>query len=238
MTTTICNPHFNKSGNIKVGRIWTWSTLMGNINWYIEKLGCSVCGTCGNHCQGCMSACYVRKSYRYSSVKYGHARNTLSLRLYPQETLEKLDGFIVRAKNKPDVIRINQSGEIESLAQFRIWKELASRHPEIKFYLYTKAFDIVIDELLTEDTPSNLTVLISIWHESGITEFRAVEHLKNVKAFVYDDGFDYSAFGLEIQTYCKAYGENGKLNKEITCQKCKKCFNRSASHKVIGCLEH
>ena len=87
--------------------------------------------------------------------------------------------------------------------------------------------------------PVNMTILISVWHECGLKEYQRLSRYENIKAFVYDDGgFDYSGNGLNIQTWCKAYDENGKLDKNITCQKCKKCFNHNANCKCIGCKAH
>lgn len=41
---------FNKNGNIKVGKIWTWNKLAGSG----VIAGCK--GTCGKHCTGCYKA--------------------------------------------------------------------------------------------------------------------------------------------------------------------------------------
>lgn len=118
---------------------------------------------------------------------------------------------------------------------------MARQFPNIKFWLYTKAYSFVIPELLKGAVPENMTILFSIWHDYGVKEYKKVSHLRNVKAFVYDDGFNYESLGVEIQTYCKAYAlKDGKmtLNHNITCDKCKKCFNRSSGCKVIGSLPH
>ena len=85
--------------------------------------------------------------------------------------------------------------------------------------------------------PSNISINISIWHEYGLEAFDEFKAYPFIKAFVYDDRtFDYAAHGLEIETYCMAYDESGKMDHNVTCQKCTKCFNRSA--KVIGCYAH
>ena len=90
-----------------------------------------------------------------------------------------------------------------------------------------------------ERVPKNLTILVSIWHDIGIQVYRVLRHIPNIKAFVYDDGtFDYTAYGIDITTWCKAYDENGKLDHNVTCDKCRKCFNRGKCSKVIGCKAH
>lgn len=230
---------WNKSGNIKLGNIWSYSTLMGNDPIYIKKLDTEVTGTCGGHCQACKNSCYVKKSYRYDSVKFGHARNTIAMRQDPERAAVDLSGYITRAKNKPVACRLNQSGEIESVNQLNAFITIANDHESVPFFVYTKAYDIIVPALLKGLIPDNMTVLISIWHECGLEAYNLVKHLDNVKAFVYDDGqFNYLASGLEITTYCKAYDDNKKLDHEITCQRCKKCYNRNMNHKVIGCKAH
>lgn len=139
-------------------------------------------------------------------------------------------------RKKFDIVRIDQSGEIENLEQFQMWIDPAINHPETHFYIYTKNYEVVIPMLLAGKVPNNMTVLISVWHEIGYNEYLQVSCLDNVKAFVYDDN-EYK-YNFEIQTYCKAYDEHGKLDHNVTCDKCRKCFNRSAAHKVIGCKAH
>ncbi len=228
----------NRAGNIKVGNIATWSTLKGNEPIYIKQLDREIVGTCGKHCAGCTKNCYVNKSYRYNSVKYGHAIRTLALREDPEAVHENIKKQIERARNPFDIVRWNQSGEIETAADFKVLTDLGNDFPEVRYFIYTKAYEIVVPALLAGMVPENVTVLISIWHENGIEAYNKVKHLPNVKAFVYCDGFDYSAYGLQIDTMCNAYDETGKLNHNITCDKCTKCFNRSAKCKVIGCNDH
>lgn len=227
------------NGNIKLGKkMGTWSKLMGNDAIYIDRLGIEVSGSCGKHCNGCKNDCYVKKSYRYPSVKYGHAINTLAMRLDLAKVFADLNNQLTRKRVPFEMVRINQSGELESVEEFEMWVELARLHPETKFYLYTKAYDIVTDTLLSGKVPANMTILVSVWHEYGVEEFKKLAHLENVKAFVYDDGFDYESKGIQIKTYCKAYDLNGKLDHNVTCDKCQKCFNRLSGCKVVGTYPH
>ncbi len=228
---------FTSNGNIKLGKkMGVWSTLMGDDTYNVKINGVpvSVKGTCGGHCAGCKGNCYVKKSYRYPSVVLGHARNTLAIR-NTEKCFQDLDGQLNRKRVPFEQIRIDQSGEIENKEQFAMWCTLAAKHPETVFYIYTKNYDVVIPALLAGNVPENMTVLISIWHKFGVNEFEKVKNLPNVKAFVYDDNYKY---GFVIDTYCKAYDEHGKLDHNITCDKCKKCFNRLNNCKVIGCKAH
>ena len=248
---------FTGNGNTKLGRkMGVWSVLMGDDEYFIPELGLTVRGTCGGHCAACKHDCYVRKSYmRYTaratgkcSVKLGHARNTIALRENLEQCFADLNGQLNRKRVPFDQIRLNQSGEIENAEQFDMWCRLAASHPETEFYVYTKDYEIVVPALLSGKVPNNFTVLISVWHEIGIAEFLKVAHLENVKAFVYVDhnkdvvnGWtvaDYRERGLEITTLCNAYDIHGKMDHNITCDRCTKCFNRVAKCKVVGCFAH
>lgn len=228
---------FLRDGNIKLGEdIATWSTLYSDEDIFIKQLGYAVKGTCGNHCGVCKKNCYVRKSYgRYPSVPYGHARNTIGLRDVPEKVFRDLDKQLSGARKKIKVVRLNQSGELESEDQFGRWCKLAANHPETKFYIYTKMFDLVLPGLLAGKVPGNFTILFSVWHDVGAKEYELVKHLKNVKAFIYDD-----AEKLEVapQVYCKAYNDKGKLDHSETCGKCCKCFVNTDAWKTIGCKAH
>ena len=125
------------------------------------------------------------------------------------------------------------------LDEFIAHKDIANDHPETTFYLYTKNVDTIGPYILEHANkfPHNLIINISIWNEQNIEWFKRLQHLPFIKAFVVITGYDYSKSGIEIQTKCNAY--NGKkLNKNITCYKCKKCFDKNKNHKIIGCDEH
>lgn len=234
-------PHFTKAGNIKLGtNMWVWSTMKGafdearEIKDYGDKL-CS--GTCGDNCKVCTKSCYVNRSYRYGSVIKGHAINTTWMKENMKKTFNILEGQLKRAKNKPSQVRINQSGEIMSWEELMQWAYLAKDNKDTQFYVYTKNYNAVnkvIEEYKENSLPENITILISVWHNEGIECYEKHKNNSNIKAFVYDDG----TLEIEPTTYCKAYNESGKLDHNITCEKCKKCFNRNANSKVIGCKAH
>lgn len=224
-------------GNIKLGNMGSFSKLYGN-DTFTTPYG-DVTGTCGKHCDGCKEHCYVRKSYRYGSVIKNHAKNTLAFRNDMIRAFTDLHLQLTRKRKPFDVIRINQSGEIETTAELCSWIDLARRHPETHFYIYTKNYFAVFEmiALLTPDyIPDNFTILISICHEIGVNEYKLLSGYSFIKAFVYLDGFDYAKYDIIPDTGCFAYDKYGKLNHDITCDRCRKCFNRI--HNVIGCAAH
>ena len=236
---------FVKNGNIKIGdTMWSWNKLAGN--GIIG--GCK--GTCGKHCQGCYdsdnpkkSPCYVFKSY----VQYGwddgtvvkaHIRNTNIIRENIEKAFEDIRLQLQRAKKKPSAVRIHASGELENSNELEMWIETARMYPDIPFYIYTKAYnivDMVLSAYQKDNIPSNFFINISVWHDNGIETYDKWKHLDNVRAFVYDDGYDYNQ-KIKINCYCPAYDKNGKLSHELTCDKCKICFQKKA--KVCGCYSH
>ena len=244
-------------GNTKLGTsMGTFSKLMGDEEYYIPELGMTVRGSCGGFCEGCKKDCYVRKSYyRWTdsetgecSVKLGHAKNTLAFREDMETAFKQLDLQLSRKKKPWDYVRWDQSGELMSELEYRLWAKMFDKHKETASYVYTKAFEYVTPVLLEGATPDNTTTLFSIWHEYGIEEFKKVQHLPNVKAFVYCDknkdpenGWgpeEYAAHGIDIQTFCMAYDTKGKMNHDLTCDVCQKCMNRALPCKVIGCWSH
>ena len=244
-------------GNTKLGdTIGTFSKLMGDEEYYIPELGMTVEGSCGKFCKGCSKDCYVRKSYyRWTdretgecSVKLGHAKNTLALREDIETAFKQLDLQLSRKRKPWLYVRWDQSGEYMSEQECRLHADLFDRHQESNTYVYTKAFEYVTPVLLEGAVPDNMTTLFSIWHEYGIEEFKKVQHLPNVKAFVYCDknrdsenGWgpeEYAQHGIIIQTFCAAYDTKGKMNHDLTCDVCQKCMNRAAGCKIIGCWSH
>lgn len=234
-----------KNGNIKIGNtMWTWNKLAGSG----VIAGCQ--GTCGNHCNGCYNAdnprkspCYVFKSYNiygwdHSSVVRGHVRNTNIMRSDIHHAFSDIRLQLKRAKKKPSAVRIHSAGELETAQELREWIETASMFPSTPFYVYTKAYEIldeVLSEFDNETIPENFFINVSIWHENGIYTYNRWKHLNCVRAFVYDDGYDYSD-KIRIDCYCPAYDKSGKLHHDLTCDKCKICFQRKA--KVCGCYDH
>lgn len=249
--------------NIKLGNMGSWAMLFGDCEWYIPEVGMSCKGTCGKHCKGCFdpknpkkSPCYVAKSYtKYTkrnedgtkgniltnecSVKLGHFYRTFAMLYLRDELLESLDKQLTGMKKKLGVVRINESGELTCAADLQMWVDLAQRHSETVFYLYTKNYKAV-REVIQGYVPSNIFINISVWHKQGIKEYNEMKDHPQIRAFVYVDKewtvVKYMEKGLQLNSMCGAYNEKGKMNHAVTCDKCKKCF--SQANKCVGCYSH
>ena len=233
-------PKIIGGGNIKLGNnplFGSWSTMKGGDDEirYVKKYDGSCSGTCGDCAIACTNSCYVNTSYRYGSVIQRHAINATYIKENLSLTFKILDEQLTHKKDKFEIIRINQSGELTGYKDLKLWVDLASKHPETLFYVYTKNYKAVkklIDSKVK--APDTFTILISVWHKQGVKEFKKWKDLSYIKAFVYDDGQMF----IKPQTYCKAYDDKGKLDHNVSCEKCKKCFNRNESHKIIACKSH
>lgn len=253
-----------QADNIKLGDMGSWAMLFGNVDWYIPELDITVKGTCGEHCKGCFdpenpkcSSCYVAKSYvmrtnrnedgtvgdiqkNPCTVKLGHAYRTIAMTMFRKDLLTSLDWQMTKKRKKFGVVRINESGELTCYEDLELWCELARRHPETIFYLYTKNYKAVYKAIENNIITDNLFINISVWHKAGIKEYLDMQNHSQIRAFVLvDDEWTkekYASKGLNITSVCAAYDEKGKMNHEITCDKCKKCFRRD--NKCTGCYEH
>lgn len=252
------------ANNIKLGHMGSWSMLFGNIEWFIPQLECYVKGTCSGYCCGCFnpedpgkSPCYVAKSYvKYTNrnedgtigdivknscmVKLGHAYRTIAMTMFRDDLYKSLDKQLTNKKKKFEIIRINESGELTCYEDLKLWCDLANAHRETIFYLYTKNYDAVRKAIKNDIIPYNLFVNISVWHNNGIKEFLEFKENAQIRAFVLIDEEwsreEYALHGLVVTGMCGAYDSNGKMNHNVTCEKCRRCFNRKNA--VIGCFEH
>lgn len=188
-------------------------------------------GTCTN-CADCMNACYaINSCKRFPNVTKNRVENTLQLR----EDIEQhfADIYWTIKDNNINVVRYTESGEIENINQFMHLYWLAMDLKSVKFYLYTKNYNVLREFFNNHVLPNNLVVLISVWGENGVAAWNEFKKYSNVKCFAVNSD-------LKVACYCPAYhkDENGKVyrDNDMTCARCKLCFNSTA--KIIGCYEH
>lgn len=237
---------FIKGGNTKLGTsMWSFNKLAGDG----EIAGCK--GTCGKYCVGCYnrdnpkaSPCYVFKEYvrhgwdNATSVK-SHVKNTRAMRKDMDKVFEDLDLQLKRCKNFPSAIRIHASGEFQSVMEIEHWMNLARKWPQIPFYAYSKATDLlkIAYRVHKDDIPDNFYMNVSIWKLSCYEDYMGeLKDYKNVRAFVYvTKDFKYPS-EFKIEAMCPAYNAKGKLDHRFTCDKCKICYSNKA--KICGCYDH
>lgn len=253
--------HISK-GNSKVGKgIYTWSTLPGNrknllvLNKTVVLT--SIPGTCSKHCEGCFNGgCYAVNSAKlhHNVVIKAWGDNTLLLR--SGRAFGMIDEFISKKNRRylktgdrenhavVKTFRINVSGEIESAAELERWNELAKKHPEVNFGLYTKNYE-ALEEFMEKhgDTADNFCINVSEWH--GVAKEFLARHPGRFNVFEYDDS-NRKSCGMSPEdierlsktVHCPAVTRAGKHAKgpngeEITCDHCGKCYRKTGLRTAV-----
>ena len=199
-------------GNGKT-RIKSFNLLAGNRAHAYDgaakaELRAPVCGTCSADCPGC----YAKKCTRFDNVYMAYLRNTISAKRDARGTVAEVETQLFGGrKHAPQYFRIHDSGDFFSLEYFTAWAELAKRHPETRFYAYTKEADIV-NAYGVDNLPDNFTLLCSPW--AGYCDAIA-----DLPQFIYDDGSNPEIAKLP---HCPAVDKNGKRT-GVTCAQCGYC---------------
>lgn len=250
--------HVSK-GNRKIGTgIWALSTLPGNQDHLLHIKGkgllTTIPGTCSKYCDGCAKdgACYAWRDAKlhHNAVIKAWGENTLLLRENIDKFFEDINVFIsaMNAKYKltknPDhrrvkVWRWHVSGEIESLQQLEKMNEVALKHPEVIFSVYTKNYD-VLREFLTKnpngDFAPNFVVNVSQWHH--VADDFLAEYPDKFNVFEYDDSHlktcemsEEDKARLAKMKHCPSVGKDGKRRKKAdgtlwTCSDCLFCYEK------------
>lgn len=266
MTTIVNTPklHISINGNTKIGKgIASFSTLPGDAQHLIAlkngEVLTQIPGTCSHNCKYCFSACYaVNALKRYQTTcLQAWGDNTLLLR--SGRLFDELDKYLTKknkryteTKKTDDIrikyFRINVSGEITSGAELLQWDDLAYKHPEIIFGVYTKNYGAV-EELLAKrkDTAPNFVVNISQWHGAADELLAKYPDKFNVFEYVDLNLKDCSASPevrqhmASIKRMCPAVDQTGhrKTNAKgepITCDKCRYCYQKTG--KTTGVWAH
>lgn len=162
------------------------------------------------------------------SVKKSYAEN-FELAKKPIKFLTAMDAEILRVK--PKIIRIHASGDFFNKNYFMAWVNLASMHPEVKFYAYSKMvlmIKTIKQEFLQagQNFPKNFTVIFSeggkqdaMISENNDRHSRVFSSIEELKAAGYADvtSHDLGAMGPNHKIGLVYHGAKSKqwsTNKE------------------------
>ena len=253
-------------GNSKIGQMLNWSTLPGNAAHPLIAKGrriTNVEGTCSHNCSGCFKSCYARRSIlqHHNSVTRSWAMNTLMIRNKFEECFRQIDSEITKVNKKfyeshnpADLkfkfFRINVSGELQSVEELEAWNNLAARHPEINFGIYSKNSEVLIAFFRrNRQSAANLCINISEWHgvmAPTINRLHAMGAIFNV--FEYDDSNLGSCSlspeekaRLRALPKCPAVGAtkenrhpvNPKTGQSWHCEECRGCYTKTGTHRCV-----
>lgn len=206
------NNHITITRGNKKTKIKSFNLLAGKGNYngaLPGKLRGVVCvGTCAHDCHGC----YAKRVTRYDNVFLAYLDNTINAIADPVETVAAVEMQLYGGRKRaPRFFRVHDSGDFFSYKYFCAWMACARRHPETRFYAYTKSNNIVL-RYGVDNIPGNFTLLCSPW--AGVCDAIA-----DLPQFIYDDGSDAEIAKLP---HCPAVDKNGNRT-GITCAQCGAC---------------
>lgn len=156
-------------GNRKIGRVMNVSLP--------PLLSCA-------NCSGCSKLCYdIKACLQYpDTVIDARMRNLTILQKDREEYFRRINDAISR-RRLHKFFRWHVAGDIIDADYFARMVEIARRHPDFKFWTYTKNYAVVnrwVDENGRDAIPANLSVMFSEWrgmpmdNPHGFPEFRVV----------------------------------------------------------------
>lgn len=156
-------------GNRKIGRVMNVSLP--------PLLSCA-------NCSGCSKLCYdIKACLQYpDTVIDARMRNLTILQKDREEYFRRINDAISR-RRLHKFFRWHVAGDIVDADYFARMVEIARRHPDFKFWTYTKNYAVVnrwVDENGRDALPANLSVMFSEWrgmpmdNPHGFPEFRVV----------------------------------------------------------------
>lgn len=215
-------------GNKKVGKgIYCINLLAGDQPLILNngQQLTNIIGTCGGCCEHCKEKCYAIKNQKFRNSNIPQwAENTILAREDVNLFFDEIQNFL--NKSFISAIRFHAFGEIPSKTYLNKMIELAKNNPYVQFYTYTKRYSWVEDTLKEKELPTNLSILISIWHKNYDNPY-------NLPEFIFDDHSDPE---LQKIPHCPAVDEHGHET-GITCASCKKCVYAKKGDK-IAVYEH
>lgn len=147
-----------------------------------SKLGSNVAmfslmaGLSCHNCRDCIKSCYARKAERQYPNTWD---KRLLLTHMAYNDLEKLELMldaqlsIVELTGSQKYVRVHESGDFVSQAYVDMWARLARKHQGLKFYAYTKVYDMF--DFSTIDYLSNFNLINSIL-DGGSKNFGTKEY--------------------------------------------------------------
>ena len=179
------------------------------------KKNAGKCGTCAARCPGC----YAMALKAYTDVFEKYLLNTLELWENPARFYALVEKELYAdIYNAPRVVRMHEAGEFCGAADIAAFLQFAMRHPETRFFGYSK--DEKIQEMQKAGTlPENVKFACSPWiTENGIV---LCAPIGEIYQYIYNDGTNRAHDKL---IKCPCSNPDGTANKNATCVKCGRCI--------------
>jgi hypothetical protein len=167
----------------------------------------------------------MRKRLRESLVK-----NTAIAINNPEEIYNQVCGWL--AMYRPMAFRIHVSGDFFNVQYLDAWNRIAKRNPAVKFFAFTKQFDVLRNYIANIKLAKNLSIILSAWIPDKFTTWLPPEDLR--KKFPVAWITDKTA---QSQWYIAQYMDGIDVC-EGNCETCGKCFSRKKKHGDITFIKH
>ena len=245
--------HISK-GNSKLGKgIYSFATLPGNAEHMPTIAGkgqlVNIPGTCSRFCENCAKdgACYAWRDCKlhHNVTAKAWGENTVLLRQH--KVWHLIDEFITKKNSKKQTVftfRINTSGEIEDEWELENWNNLAKKHPEVTFAIYTKNYDALkAFTLRNGGSADNFVINVSEWH--GVAKEFLEKYPDKYNIFEYDDSKSKTCdlpeeekMRLAATQHCPAVTPDGHHAKDahgndITCDMCRRCYRKTGKRTAV-----
>lgn len=116
---------------------------LGSDVWHFDlPAGPQSGGSCPGASTFCAAICYARKGhYTFPSVQGKYAANLKLWQTAPRKLEHTLDRELASLP-AATVIRLHTSGDFLSAAYVDMWSRLATMHPHLTFYAYTRSWTV------------------------------------------------------------------------------------------------
>lgn len=141
--------------------------MMISISMSNTKMGCvpsfslMPIVTCNKSMPCTSKGCYAIKIARLRKSVAKAWRNNTTICQYNLDLFKgQMIGWL--SMYQPKAFRIHVGGDFFSVKYLLAWCEIAERFPKVKFFTFTKQYD-VLRSVLSSDIPKNLTIILSAW---------------------------------------------------------------------------
>lgn len=171
--------------------------------------------SCNSDCPGC----YAKTMTRFPSVAMQLLMNTIECRINPDRfyamAMHEIDCYNLLAVTPETVIRIHDSGDFMTPAEYMTVVRLCHSRPAWTFGTYTKRYDIVAP-YGRDYIPDNLVMSCSPWKD-------ICGALWDLQQFIWDD---HTSADIMALPHCPAVNRDGSRRKGVTCKKCMHCYTK------------
>jgi len=183
-----------------------------------------------DRCNECSKYCYCEKAKFYKNNLSSRFNRLLEYLSNKDLLKRKIESQLLLC----DVVRIHTEGDFFNVEYCKWWLTLAKENKTVKFYTYTKQFEIVIQamkELKIKTLPRNFYLQLSYDNKATYELPQELLNLKRVNVYYVVDEED-----IKNGNYIKFYGEDNMQICKGVCKKCRQCYK--TSNKVTLCKKH